>query len=419
MIKTILRKRILMPLLVIMAILAAILPCAICLAQALPDSGPSINAIYAFQNLAQSGDQLYLIDETTTYTTPPAPPPLTFGQAFVVRLIAADGVTILATATPFSFFDNGYSRNVIAIYFSAATAPSWQGAYTVQVIGNPLVTWAGATPLTSSAVTWWCPLTGMALQQASLSTQIITLASYLDTAWGYTGTSSDLLQSTISGQSLSTVGQTVFLGILPGLTALAPAAFASVVAQPNVSTTVFATLANGTGTAKFAPLNLNNNGSSLVTVTIGGSFTVTLTGGTAGTATSGTGTVTGSPASLVAGANTINVTAGNFTITLQGANVRAINNNVLLTPWDITGASAALGLSTGWGGAILTFGIVFAVDIWLGRKMKSNKGLILIDDFIFVVCTIAGFLSPAVIAVGAVIFAFFTVNALFFSKSYA
>ncbi len=65
MIKTILRKRILMPLLVIMAILAAILPCAICLAQALPDSGPSINAIYAFQNLAQSGDQLYLIDETT------------------------------------------------------------------------------------------------------------------------------------------------------------------------------------------------------------------------------------------------------------------------------------------------------------------------------------------------------------------
>jgi hypothetical protein len=80
----------LMPLLVIVAILAAILPCAICLAQALPDSGPSINAVYAFQNLAQSGDQLYLIDETTTYTTAPAPPPLTFGQAFVVRLIAAD-----------------------------------------------------------------------------------------------------------------------------------------------------------------------------------------------------------------------------------------------------------------------------------------------------------------------------------------
>ena len=122
---------------------------------------------------------------------------------------------------------------------------------------------------------------------------------------------------------------------------------------------------------------------------------------------------------MVAGANTINVTAGNFTITLQGANVQAINNNGLLTPWDMTGASAALGLSTGWGGAILTFGIVFAVDIWLGRKMKSNKGLILIDDFIFIVCTIAGFLSPAVIAVGAVIFAFFTVNALFFSKSYA
>ena len=424
MIKTILRKRILMPLLVIMAILAAILPVAVCLAQALPDSGPTINAVYVFQNLAQNGDQLYLIDETTTYTTPPAPPALTFTQAFVARLIAVDGTTILATATPFSFFGSGYSRNVIAIYFNAATAPTWQQAYTVQIVGNPLVTWAGSTPLASSAITWWSPMTGMALSQGALSVQIITLASYLDMAWGYTGTSSDLLQSTTSGQALSTVGQSVFLGIQPGLVSLAPDAFTSVVSQPIISpnTTISGILANGTGTATFAPLNLGVGG-SLITATVGGSFTVTLQGGTAGTATSGTGigagTVTGSPVQLTAGANTINVTAGKFTIDLSGANDKAVSGNILLTPWDITGASAALGLSTGWGGAILTFGLIFAVDIWLGRKMKSNKGLILIDDFIFVACTIAGFLSPAIIAVGAMIFAFFTVNALFFSKSYA
>jgi hypothetical protein len=420
-IRQVLHKRFLVPLLVIVACLAAILPCAVCLAMAVPDSGPTINAVYAFQNLAQNGDQLYLIDETTTYTTPPAPPLLAFSQAFVVRLIAADGTTVLAAADPFTFFNNGYSRNIIAIYFNAASAPAWEGVYTVQIIGNPLVTWAGSTPLTTSAITWWSPMTGMSLNQHSLSALILTLASYIDTAWGYAGTTSDLLQSTTSGQALSTTGQSVFLGILPGLTSLAPSAFASAVSQPTVNFTGFSTLTNGTGTATYAnpTINLNSNGGSLITVTDGGSFIVTLQGGIAGTVTSGTGTVTGSPQSLVAGPNTVYSTVGNFTITLMGANVQAINNSPLLTPWDFTGVSAALGLSTGWGGAILTFGIIFGVDIWLGRKMKSNKGLILIDDFIFVACTVAGFLSPAIIAVGAVIFGFFTVNALFFSKSYA
>lgn len=406
-----------MPLLAVLACLATILPYAVCFAQAVPDSGPSISAVYAFQNLAQNGDQLYLIDETTSYA---AIPTSTFTQSFVVRLFAADGTTVLATATPFSLYSSGYSRNIIALYLNAATAPTWQLAYTMQIMGNPLITWAGSTPLTSSSITWWCPMTGMALSQQSLATQILTLASYLDAAWGYAGTSSDLLQSTSAGQVLSTVGQSVFLGILPGLASLAPAAFSAVVSQPTIipNTTISGTLANGTGTAIFAPLTLGV-GTSRITVTVGGSFTVTLQGGTAGTATSGTGIVTGSPQDLTAGANTINVTAGNFTIELAGANAKDVSKQTILTPWDITGAAAALGLSTGWGGAILTFGVMFAVDIWLSRKTKGTKGIILIDDFIFIACTIAGFLSPLIIAVGAVIFAFFTVNALFFSKSYA
>lgn len=421
MIKQLLHKRILMPLLVILACLVTILPVAV-LAQANPDSGPIINAVYAFQNLAQNGDQLYLIDETTIYTTPPAPPALAFGQAFVVRMFAANGTTVLAPAAPFTFFDSGYSRNVIAIYFNSTSAPLWGGAYTIQIIGNPLIPWSGSTPLASSTVTWWSPMTGMALSQGTLATQILILASYLDINWGYTGTSSDLLQSTTSGQALSTVGQSVFLGIQPGLASLAPAAFASVVSQPNVypNTTIFGTLTNGMGTAQFATPTLNLSvGGALVNVTLGGSFTVTLQGGTAGTATSGTGVVTGSPVALTAGANTINVSAGTFNIDIMGANAQKIGSQTLLTPWDPTGAAAALGLSTGWGGAILTFGIIFGIDIWLGKKMQSNKGLILIDDFIFVACTIAGFLSPAIIAVGAVVFTIFTVNALFFSKSYA
>ncbi len=46
------------------------------------------------------------------------------------------------------------------------------------------------------------------------------------------------------------------------------------------------------------------------TITVAGTFTVTLPAGATGTATSGGWTVTGSPVTLAAGANTITVQAG-------------------------------------------------------------------------------------------------------------
>lgn len=82
------------------------------------------------------------------------------------------------------------------------------------------------------------------------------------------------------------------------------------------------TLTNGTGTATGSPITLVD-GANTITVTVVGTFSISLPDNQSGTATSGTTTVTGSPVTLTSGNNIITTTTstGYFTVTLDGADL--------------------------------------------------------------------------------------------------
>lgn len=92
------------------------------------------------------------------------------------------------------------------------------------------------------------------------------------------------------------------------------------------------TLTDGTGTATGSPITLVP-GANTPTITAAGTFTIVLPLGNVGTAATGGWTVTGSPVTLVGGSNTITVeTGGANTITVTTATTTVIVD--LAWPFD-------------------------------------------------------------------------------------
>lgn len=131
-------KRVLPALIAIIVLLIAALPVS---AQVpYPDIRFTIDQIEVYANYLELGDQLYIITATIDNTDTPD---LGVDQTYIVRLL--NGGVELGTATFYPYFDNGYSQGIASIYFSAATAPAWMGAYDVQVTGNPALDWTDPT----------------------------------------------------------------------------------------------------------------------------------------------------------------------------------------------------------------------------------------------------------------------------------
>ncbi len=187
-----------------------------------PDS-ISINAVYAYHNLATVGDQLYLIDYNINYVSPPSTPA---NSNFLFRLNTAGGIS-LAVATPYPYYNNGYGRGVVAFYFSSG-APTWGDALTVQLSGNPLRTWTSGVPSVSSSISFWSISTTQAASQAELATRVLELALSIGTDWG----GMLLASAAVIGTTLTTVGQTYFCAVIPNLQQMAPAAFSSYLTAP-------------------------------------------------------------------------------------------------------------------------------------------------------------------------------------------
>lgn len=107
-----------------------------------PDVSFSINQVEAYRNCLELNDQLYLITIEPDYTTNP-----TYGSGiddtFIIRLMS--GAVELAATTAYPYFDDGYDLGVVAIYFDATSAPAWNGAYTVELKGNPTLYWLDDT----------------------------------------------------------------------------------------------------------------------------------------------------------------------------------------------------------------------------------------------------------------------------------
>lgn len=185
--------------------------------------------IEAYRNCIEPLDQLYLVSAIASYTTPPTT--YDASEAFIIRLmnggVELGATTFYATGLP----DNGYTRQLAAIYFSAASAPAWAGAYTVRIDGNPLIAWAGAPPLVQSAVfSTWYDDTSVASTQNALAIRLGVIATQLQTAWGV---GYELVEDTASGKKLTDFGESYFTNTIPNLSSICPAIFSASLSTPN------------------------------------------------------------------------------------------------------------------------------------------------------------------------------------------
>ncbi len=186
-----------------------------------PDGNPTITSIYAYEHYLETGDQLYIIGYNWPYTGtfPTDYPTETASQAVICRLL--NGATELANTSPVRYFTNGWGTGYMAIYFSAATAPAWNGVYTVKIEGDPLLSWSSTIPVvTSTAITWQTAPVSVAATQLELTGLIPNLASTLEIVWDIT------LTSSANGVTyLSSYGDAYFTAVIPGLHAAIPNAF--------------------------------------------------------------------------------------------------------------------------------------------------------------------------------------------------
>lgn len=185
-----------------------------------------INSVWVYESTAEDHDQIYLIDYTLNYTVSPTE---TVTEAFLFRLM--NGGTELQACAPYNMVtngDDGWGRGLVAMYFTAAEAPTWAGAYTAIVTGNPLLTWT-ADPLTdsTSAFNWRTyPFPG---SQNMIASKLLTIAGSLESAWGGT---LDLIQVSDAKTILTSDGENYFLNVIPNLRDVAPGMFSGETITP-------------------------------------------------------------------------------------------------------------------------------------------------------------------------------------------
>ena len=202
------------------------------LAIASPDN-LQINSVYVFRHCLEADDQLYLVEYFVDYDPDGDPatddnPDENITEAYLGRLM--DGIDELGTVAPYAYYDEGYEAGVFAIYFSASdpNLPTWNGAYVMNFMGNPALSWDDAIPSTSVDVfDLWSDSTSIADTQNELAARILYLADQLELAWGI-----NMTDSTGTGSYLSDYGETYFTNAIFNIRAMAPEAFAGRTIRP-------------------------------------------------------------------------------------------------------------------------------------------------------------------------------------------
>lgn len=180
--------------------------------------------VKAYRNILETNDLLVTVEYSVTYAGCDEDgvgcPTEDVNSAYFGRLM--NGATELQKAPIYSAAIipyKGYTRGLFSFYFTAATAPAWEGAYTVVIQGNPTLTWDGGTPPSTSTTTIsWSTLTSQSAVQSLFGSNIIIEANSLSSVW-------DVALTTSSGgsQILSTSGITYFSGAIVGFASMAAA----------------------------------------------------------------------------------------------------------------------------------------------------------------------------------------------------
>lgn len=369
-----------------------------------------LRAVYVFEDCLEAGDRGVLVDYYIDYASLPDE---TATEAYLVIFIDTDGTTQLGTVAPYAYTDNGYGRGVAWIYFNAAAAASYgldiasQSSYSIRLVGNPTVPsgWTGDPPSVTTGVDYWQAGGDTAI---IVALRVLYYADLLGSAWSVT-----LLESTATGNRLTSLGVEYFTNVISDLRAIAPAVFSASTIVPDdpaldYTTQFGATMTDGTGTVAGSPITLVE-GENTVTITGTGTFILELEQGTVGTATDGTATITGSPVDLVSGTNTITATAtGTAVMDVELQTTQTVLTDTIVgTAFDLTTLGEHFGMSRMWMSSIVWFIVILLVCAAGYRRAQrdSPRQAGKITFLLFDVCFIGGIvLSMLPIIAGVLLF---------------
>jgi hypothetical protein len=202
-----------------------------------PDSAPTIVSLAIYRDLLEPNDRLFRIYANIPYAHVPvgsdnATVPVS--SAYLWRLM--DGTNDLGSNTGYVFYNYGYGYNVFSLYFDNVTSITWEGAYTLQLIGTTpgftttTPTWSFTIPASA-----WSTDSDQADEQAALTADVLSLSAKLDSKWSL-DINTTLLTQSDTGAKLSMQGEYFWNGAIPGLQGMAPKAYSVELIQINTTT---------------------------------------------------------------------------------------------------------------------------------------------------------------------------------------
>lgn len=168
--------------------------------------------------LGEDDSQLWLISYDCEYTTNTTS--YDISQAFMFVLKDSDGNVVGAT-TAYPYFDDGFTKGIVAIEYESSDALTWSGNYTLYFYGNPTLSWFGGTApsVNSNAITWFDE-GSVSDAQDRLTTRLRYVATILEQEW-----SIDLIETSSTGTVLTLYGEDYFTNSISDLRNICPDLF--------------------------------------------------------------------------------------------------------------------------------------------------------------------------------------------------
>lgn len=215
-------KRIVAPLILALIMLSVAIPVYAADYQKILSAG-------VYRNLLEADDMLVVFHYDLHYDTVPATP---VNKYFHFQLLDAAGVNVLATATPYIYYNNGYDEGSGCFYFAAADAPGWGDPYIIRIKGNPeyhVAPIPAATHTLTDAD--YCAFVTREEIRGALGEYILGVAHSLQADWVVEMTiNSDL------GEILTSPAASYFQGTIEGIQYMSPQIFAVQESAPIIPT---------------------------------------------------------------------------------------------------------------------------------------------------------------------------------------
>ena len=186
---------------------------------AAPTSIALTTPIQVYRNLLETGDTLFIAKYNIVYGENPDE---NISEAYLGRLLDSTDEPVGAIE-PYAYHNDGYGYGIFSLYFEVEDI-TWEGTYTIQLIGNPGLSWTGEVPVVTAASLNWND------SNSGLGSYVLTLADELDVAWTV-----NLIDPSPSGLRLtSTYGEPYFTNAIPNLKLYAPGIFSVSSTVPQV-----------------------------------------------------------------------------------------------------------------------------------------------------------------------------------------